>query len=287
MVPLSQTEVNRNASEYYKEMTFIYELIWGKKDDLSLHCGFWEEGTKNQQEANLNENLRVAEALDLQRSDIVLDAGCGVCGPAVYLSKKYGCKITGITIAETQITRAKKYIQEKNIGNLVNVELRDFCNSGFSDEAFTKIYAIESSCYALNKAYYAKEIFRMLKPQGRFALVDGFLNTWDMDTKIKQKYEDFCRGFAVPSGITIEEFKKCLEDAGFIDIKIEDKTSQILPGMKYLYIINNILYIPIKVLYILKLIPKYIYLDTVTNCSLYHMYRDRHFLHVLISAKKP
>lgn len=285
-IPINQNEVNGNVIKYYHDMTFIYELLWGKKGDLSLHTGFWENGIKSQKEANLNENLKVAEALKLESGDIVLDAGCGVCGPAVWMAKQYGCNVTGITISSTQIKRATKYINEHNIRGKVSVELKDFCNTGYPNESFSKIYAIESSCYALNKAEFVKEMYNLLKPGGRIAIVDGYLSTWDMDPKIKEQYEDFLRGFAVPSGITINEFKILLENAGFKEIKIEDKTENVLPSTYSLMKLNKAVLFPTKLLYKFKIIPNTIYLDTITNCSLYSMYKERHFLHLLISAVK-
>lgn len=284
--PNNQDEVNKNVIEYYRDMTPVYELLWGKKGDLSLHAGFWENGTKTQKDANLNENRCIAEALQLNNSDVVLDAGCGVCGPAVWLAKRYGCKITAITITPSQVKRASKYIDEENLNDLITVELKDYCKTGYLKESFSKIYTIESACYALDKAAFLKEIYDLLKPGGRFAEVEGLLNTRNMSPKIQELYGDFLRGFAIPTLTTVDEYIKIMESVGFKDITVEDKTELILPGLKSLARLNKTVLFPTKILYKLGIVPRAIYLDTIANCDLYSMYKERHLLHVQISATK-
>jgi cyclopropane fatty-acyl-phospholipid synthase-like methyltransferase len=285
-MPNNQDVVNNNVIECYTGMTPIYELMWGKKGDLSLHAGFWEKDTKTQKEANFNENRCIAEALQLNNSDVVLDAGCGVCGPAVWIAKIYGCKITGITITPSQVERASKYINEQNLSNLVNVELKDYCKTGYPKESFSKIYTIESACYALDKAAFLKQMYDLLKPGGRFAEVEGLLNTGIMSPEILDLYADFRRGFAIPTLTTVDEYVKIMEGVGFKDITVEDKTELTLPGLHSLMRLNKTVMFPTKVLYKLRIIPRAIYLDTIANCSLYSMYKERHILHVLISATK-
>jgi cyclopropane fatty-acyl-phospholipid synthase-like methyltransferase len=55
------------------------------------------------------------ESIGLKEGQHVLDAGCGVCGPARYFAKKTGCNIDAVTISEVQLKAANKHIQQENL----------------------------------------------------------------------------------------------------------------------------------------------------------------------------
>jgi cyclopropane fatty-acyl-phospholipid synthase-like methyltransferase len=48
------------------------------------------------------------DSIGLKKGQRVLDAGCGVCGPARYFAKKTGCNIDAVTISEVQLNAANK-----------------------------------------------------------------------------------------------------------------------------------------------------------------------------------
>lgn len=81
------------VGKHYDRNQIFYNLFWLNKKNLGMHYGFWEKGTKTLHQAILNENKAVAQALKIKKSDIVLDAGCGVGGTAIWLANNYGIKI--------------------------------------------------------------------------------------------------------------------------------------------------------------------------------------------------
>ena len=54
------------------------------------------------------------ESIGLKPHQHVLDAGCGVCGPARYFVKKIGCQIDAVTVSSTQLEFAKQKILKIN-----------------------------------------------------------------------------------------------------------------------------------------------------------------------------
>ncbi len=54
------------------------------------------------QEAQMAKYENLCQSLKLKPGDHVLEIGSGWGGNAIYMAKKYGCKVTTVTISEEQ-----------------------------------------------------------------------------------------------------------------------------------------------------------------------------------------
>ncbi|OLS16351.1 MAG: Demethylrebeccamycin-D-glucose O-methyltransferase, partial [Candidatus Heimdallarchaeota archaeon LC_3] len=134
--------------------------IFGKWSKEHLHFGIWNEKTKNYKEAEINTSEYIANCLEIKRSDIILDAGCGVGGTSRYIVANYGVKTVGITISSEQVKRANELSQKIKNRSLLEFQKQDFTNTNFPDESFSKIFALESICYAPDKNIFLNEMYR-------------------------------------------------------------------------------------------------------------------------------
>jgi len=216
---------------YYDDSQILYRLFWMNKKNLAMHYGLWDKDTKNISEALFNENKYIARDLDINSKDIVLDAGCGVGGTTIWMAEKFGAKVVGINIVEKQVKLANKYATQRHVSNLVNFELADYCDTKFPDKSFDKIFALESVCHATDKAAFVKEVYRLLKPGGKFCIYDYFLNKLENNTDIKN-YKTFCDGWAMPNLVSVSEFKKYLSDNKFKEIHFTDLNDKALKSSK-------------------------------------------------------
>lgn len=117
------------------------------------------------------------EAMGLKPGMKVVDAGCGVCGPAIYFAQKAGVEVHAVTISKEQYQVAQKKIAEAGLEEKVTVYHGDYHKLkdviGKSD--FDVVYFLESfghSPYhhkAINAAWkilknggllYVKDLFR-------------------------------------------------------------------------------------------------------------------------------
>ena len=136
--PNSKNGSKKNISSHYdlgnsfyskwldKSMTYSSGIFINKKIDL-----------KTAQE-NKYENL--CKITKIQRSDEVLEVGCGWGGFAEYAAKKYGTKVTGLTISKKQAEYAKKRIYEQGLNDLVEIKIMDYRDVTYK---YDKIISIE------------------------------------------------------------------------------------------------------------------------------------------------
>jgi len=223
-------------AQYYEYTSPFYEHFWYKgSESYAIHYGFWEKGTKNHKESLINTNKFLAEKVKIRQSNIVLDAGCGIGGSAIWIAKVFGANVIGITLSEKQMQKAKLLSRINNVDHLTKFYMKDFINTGFQDESFDIVWAIESVCHAEKKLDFLKEAFRLLKKDGKIIVADGFLKRDARNDKEKQMIKDFIDGLELPNLCGFDQFKKSLEEVGFKNIKFWDKTQEILPSSKRLY----------------------------------------------------
>ncbi len=116
------------------------------------------------------------ESIGLKEEHNVLDAGCGVCGPARYFVKKTSCTIDAVTISEVQYKAAVKHIAEENLQEKIKVHLKDYheVDKLFPKEHFDIAYFLESFGHSNQKEKLLKSIWKVLKPGGEVYIKDLF-----------------------------------------------------------------------------------------------------------------
>ena len=201
----------------YEDWWRIYAKAMNSADILAIHFGQFEKGIRTHKDAMINKNKFIEKLLELdifaKKKGSILDAGCGVGGTSIYLAKKYpNIKFTGITVTPGQQKLAKKYAKESNLKN-VNFYVKSYLDTGFLNNYFDGIFGLESIIYASDKEKLVDEVYRILKPGGRFVTVDAFF-TKSADNPIMKKIHDFAcigRGMALENDLIINEYKSIIK----------------------------------------------------------------------------
>lgn len=117
-----------------------------------------------------------AEIMQLKPDMKVLDAGCGVCGPAIYFAKKYHVQVTAITISQVQYDAAKIRIQEEGLNEQVQLILGDYheLQKLVDSSDFDIVYFLESFGHSPNHAKAIDSAWSVLKPGGLLYVKDLF-----------------------------------------------------------------------------------------------------------------
>jgi cyclopropane fatty-acyl-phospholipid synthase-like methyltransferase len=226
----------KDTAEYYEDCHQDYLFAWCNRDNLALHYGYWDDHKPyNHSQALLNTNRELYKAANIQASDHVLDAGCGLGGSSLWMAKAHQNKVIGITISEKQAQYANHQAQKRRLDHLVNFKVADYCQTPFEAESFDVIWALESSCYALNKGNFLKEAYRLLRKGGRLALCDAFMLQREFDETQWKTVMAFLNGWLVPNLSDRTTFTQLLTQTGFQSSQIYDISQQVLPSSKHMY----------------------------------------------------
>jgi len=170
--PNRQFVRNEDIERYYDTQQIFYTLFWSR---TALHYGLWYENTKSLTEAVLNTNKFIVEALNIGADDRVLDAGCGVGGTSIYVAEATGATVDGITLSTRQVRIAKRRAAKSSASRSLNFSRENFTRTRFKEETFSKLFGVESVCYAHRKSDFLREAHRVMKPRGVVAIIDLFL----------------------------------------------------------------------------------------------------------------
>ncbi len=223
----------KDIIKYYRTNEFAYGL-WGR----NMHFGYWDKDTKTLRQATQKFNEVLAHTASINKNDRVLDAGCGVGGASIYLAKKIGCHVTGITICPRQVDQAYKDAKKEGVAHLTEFYEMDYLATAFKDNHFDIVWGLESICYAESKEKFIHESYRILKNGGRFIVADGFASKRTYVGKEKKLMQRWLDGWIVNYLDTPDDFKLFAGEAGFHNISYRDVTDNVSFTSKLMYYVS-------------------------------------------------
>jgi len=206
----------------------ILEYYWGEH----IHLGYYtpEEMKRGYKKKNfiqakydfIDEMMKFGEIDPEQfRTAKVLDVGCGFGGTSRYLAKKLGpeSSVTGITLSPKQVARGTELAQEQGVANHTKFMVMDALKMDFPDNSFDIVWACESGEHMPDKKQYISEMFRVLKPGGKFVMA-----CWSQrddrdlpfDKRDKRDLQYLYEEWTHPYFICIREWKELMEGTGMV-----------------------------------------------------------------------
>ena len=114
----------------------------------------------------------VAERLDLAAGGTILDIGSGIGGAARFFARRYGCRVVGIDITPEYVAVATSLTQLVGLSDRVEFHVASALDLPFADESFDRATLLHVGMNIPDKQRLCKEVHRVLRPDGMFAVYD-------------------------------------------------------------------------------------------------------------------
>jgi len=163
--------------------------------------------------------------LDLGPCSDVLDVACGSGGPALFMARTTGCRVTGIDINEGGISTANWKAEAQGRDDQAKFLLGDASHPlQFSDESFDAVTCIDAINHIYNRLDVLREWYRVLRPGGRILFTDAVVVT-GMLTRDEIMARSNSMGLFIFTPPSVHEH--FIEAAGFELPMVEDVTATI------------------------------------------------------------
>jgi cyclopropane fatty-acyl-phospholipid synthase-like methyltransferase len=227
---VTSASASENIVRYYDECASDYQLAWDLDSSLAMHIGYWDWSTWTLRAALARHNRVMADFGHVRPGDDVLDAGCGVGGSSIFLARELGCQVTGVTLSPTQARLAQANAQRHGVAEQTAFCVMDYSRTAFPGSSFDVVWALESSCYAADKAAFVKEAFRLLRPGGRLVISDGFATRQVYDEPDRTIMKRWLHAWALDHLATLDEMHRAFDAAGFVRVRFADIMENVAPS---------------------------------------------------------
>lgn len=164
----------------------------------------------------------MAQRASIAPGERVLDAGCGIGGPALVIAGDIPeVIIDGVTISEKQVRIGGELIEDAGMADRVRLHVADFHALPFADNAFDVAIFLEVTNYSYERQQMFSESARVLRPGGRIYIKDVFRSE-STDPIQEADLEAFQDMWACVRTPTLSETVDAMSRAGFCNIEVNE-----------------------------------------------------------------
>jgi len=211
-VTQDRSTMTRRIGDFWNKTSKGWQTIWGPH----IHHGYFETNHETPVEAQENLIKKLVAMLQISSQDEILDVGCGLGGSSLYLVKRYGARVTGITLSQKQVEMASQLAKKEQLENVVFMVEDALSLSSFPDNTFDLVWSLESCEQFYDKPLFIHQAFRVLKPGGQFLLATWCSGADEYEGLQARQYRKLCVSLQLPYMPTIQRYAAFLKKQGFI-----------------------------------------------------------------------
>jgi len=161
----------------------------------------------------------LAKLVGITADSSILDIGSGIGGPARFLAATYGCRVTGVDLSESFVEAARYLTARTGQSDLVSFQVANALELPFGDGTFDVVLLQHVAMNIADRASLYREIRRVLKSGGRFAMFDVVLNGGEPHYPVP-----WARTAQTSFLLTANATREVIEQAGFRQLVSQDDT---------------------------------------------------------------
>ena len=185
----------RNISKHYDLGNKFFELFLDPK--MMYSSAIYSDQATTLEQASNNKLKEIAEKLELNERDHLLEIGTGWGGLAIFMAENYGCKVTTTTISNEQYQYAIRKVKYAGFENKITVLKQDYRNLEGEFDKLVSVEMIEAVGHKYLPTYF-ETCNKLLKPGGKMLLQAITIPEQRYQQAIKQV--DFIQKYVFPGG---------------------------------------------------------------------------------------
>lgn len=240
--PVLRTDYQRSIATYWNNEKDPVNLRLGDVDGLyHHHYGIGQPDLSVLTEpADVRDDAIIAELhrLETAQADVLLDhlgdirpehalldGGSGRGGTSFMANARFGCRVDGVTISESQVAFANDQAHRRGVADQVKFHFRNMLDTGFETGSRQGIWTNETTMYVDLHQLFG-EFARLLAHGGRYVCVTGCYNdvTGGRSRAVSQIDQHYICNIHPRSA-----YFNALAANGFVPINVVDLTAATIP----------------------------------------------------------
>jgi cyclopropane-fatty-acyl-phospholipid synthase len=177
----------QNISDHYDLSNEFFRLFLD--ETMTYSSAYFRRDGMTLEEAQLAKYERLCQQLHLSRADHVLEIGSGWGFGAVYMAKRYGCRVTSVTISAEQYHLATERVKAEGLEDLIQIRLKDYRKLSGQFDKIVSVEMLEAVGHQYLDTYFRK-CNELLKRDGVLALQVIKIVSVEMLEAVGHKYLD-------------------------------------------------------------------------------------------------
>ncbi|PLX98912.1 MAG: DUF1365 domain-containing protein [Desulfuromonas sp.] len=155
---------SRNIREHYDLSNDFFAVFLDP--DMIYSAALFAQQEKSLEQAQQDKLQLIIDKAQLGPKDHVLEIGCGWGGFAIEAVRRTGCRVTGITLSQEQLTLAREKVKAAGLEKKIDLRLCDYRNIDGKYDKIVSIEMLEAVGHAGLKTFF-NTCDRVLQPGGR------------------------------------------------------------------------------------------------------------------------
>jgi ubiquinone/menaquinone biosynthesis C-methylase UbiE len=203
-------EAVARTAEFYDEWTERFVAGFG----TTLQAGFLKAEETAKEDAAVSACLLAARA-GVRDGDRLLDAGCGVGGPAIAIADGHpGCTVDGVTVSTVQVALGRRAVVDRGLEPRISISRADYHYLPFANDSFDVALFLESCGYSPDRHALFGEATRVVRSGGRIYVKDVFALPGPLSRSQQNDLDRFDSMWRLARSPTIPDVEDCLVRAG-------------------------------------------------------------------------
>jgi SAM-dependent methyltransferase len=151
----------------------------------------------------LQDLRQLARALNLSSGSTFSDVACGMGGPALWIARETGARLSGVDLSPVAVAQAERRAQNLGLASTARFTTGSFAHTGLDTASMDAAMSVDALQYAPDKTAALREFARVIRPGGALAFFAFEL------------HPERARGLPVIGDDPVDDYRPLLHDAGF------------------------------------------------------------------------